>query len=1660
MDKPHKSHSFSRRTLINLIIVLALVQVAILAYLWTLLRPTVPQDASRPTPSFQFQLPSAASTAVPGDAGPTPIPDLAEIVAGPPVPATNYTTRARMFDEEQALAHLAYLADDERGGRQPGTPGGWAAGDYIAARFAEYGLQPAGLDSTYFQTFTVPYGQITSLPVLSITPADGEVLTRTYAYRTDYRALTGGYLGAGAGEGPVVWLNECLHDDYAGLNMVGKIALCRYTRNPGVYRQAIEHRVGGLLLFTETEGEPLRRGGYRETAWLPQTLPAYLISETIVKDLLTGTDYTLDDLSLRFAATPLSTTVRMAVSLEEQETVEARNVLGLLPGSGGSTARLSGSTELAEVPECDDEVVVIGAHYDHLGREPDGAITIMNGANDNASGVATILEIARLWQAQGFRPARSVLFAAWDGEEQGLLGSHHYVQDPVYPLTRTVAMLNLDMVGAGEALQIDGEGSVTAQLKASAEVYGITTTLTFNGRSDHFSFYQAGVPAAMLIWWPDTVYHTPDDETQAIEPEKLKTVGVLSAHTLAALADGHVELEQAVERLRASIAAGDRELFLAGLDSNDPDLRAAQTAWFDNLWSRELTEVAIEPSRMRVGDGEADVTFTLAYHWADATRREPSASYDVRFVQRDDTWAFAGYDLDVLSGDTVSVARFSDVPIETSKLLSTTQDAYLTLSADLGLEPITGTRFIYYPNAATMRTIARPAPPPISPLQGGGEREGWLVPSAGLAEIAWGQPITPALANLALNQMGLPPGAAPWLREGLALHYTGKAERRHLPALLSDGVLPSLLDFPALDDVPAIEARPLRAQAWSLTEYLLDRYDTDGLRALCAAWGQSGDPDAAFRQGLGLSPARFESAWRTNRLDPLRADAEAIQATIAARAEAVLDGDAAGFLATVTPADPVLRTEERNWFADLADHPVLSYTAAGQVVGWSPGGGEAIVALSAGSVISGGQTGRVAYDARFVRDGNRWLYAGVDWNKHASDHFVLKYQAHDKTWAQQVLQLAEAAYNQVTADLGVTSPLSREVKIYEDEELFRTSVFLSLPDWTTGWTEPGEAIKFRLRENDERFIQGAIAQELTHQVLFAQRLETPWLHEGIAIYEAGRVTPLGTHWTAGQHLPIVQETVRRHREFPLDAMPSYEDLLQEQVELFCGQSWSAVSFIVERYGLTGLRRLIAQTVASGDAATGLRTALGVDPERFHADWREYVLAAGVPDDLMPLARRFAPRRALAHVSLLSSPEYGGREAGTPEADLAAATIANQFAALGLEPVGDPLTGTETSELNYLQRGYLQKFPISHTHLITTPTLTLLDAGGVVLHEFAYREDFLESAGEGIAEGELVWVHAGDLEGMRFGGAVVLERDVRAPAARAAQLEDHGAGGLIIVTDKDPDDLLVTHVRPAAGSEAVIPVFEITEAAFETLLERMGIEYRDLVSSPPALPLGVQARQALVRSPITTTLTANVLGLLPGSDPRLADEVLVVGAHYDHVGQSPDGLYFPGANRNGSGVGALLEMARVWQAAGYRPARSVLFATWGAEELDGAGVAHYMAHPAVPITQTVGVIALDSIAAGKGHKLLFYGTRDHDLPLIQRVEASAAQLDRRAWRRGSTGEGWHTSFNSARIPTLKFIWDGAEGTFYLPSDNAANVDPERLASSGEILTLVTAWLAGQ
>lgn len=213
--------------------------------------------------------------------------------------------------------------------------------------------------------------------------------------------------------------------------------------------------------------------------------------------------------------------------------VTGRNVIGLLRGSD---------------PARRDEVVVVGAHYDHLGTGVVGSLSperrgeVHNGADDNASGTAALLEIARQLAARP--PARSVLFIAFSGEELGLLGSTHYVREPVVPLSRTVAMLNLDMVGRLREGRLLALGAATAT-EFPAILDSLNQTAGFDlrasgdgyGRSDHAAFYLARMPVLHFFTDLHDDYHRASDDAHLVNAGGLAQVATFVARTTRALAD-------------------------------------------------------------------------------------------------------------------------------------------------------------------------------------------------------------------------------------------------------------------------------------------------------------------------------------------------------------------------------------------------------------------------------------------------------------------------------------------------------------------------------------------------------------------------------------------------------------------------------------------------------------------------------------------------------------------------------------------------------------------------------------------------------------------------------------------------------------------------------------------------------------------------------------------------------------------------------------------------------------------------------------------------------------------------------------------------------------------------------------------------------------------
>ena len=217
---------------------------------------------------------------------------------------------------------------------------------------------------------------------------------------------------------------------------------------------------------------------------------------------------------------------------EGNETGIAENVVAKIPGSD---------------PELAGEVIVIGAHIDHLGFEGDD---IYRGADDNASGSAVVLELARMFQRCGLAPKRTLLFVEWNAEEMGLVGSRHYVENPLLPLEDTIAVYNFDMVGGGDGTGVllfggddDENRWLTDLMISAADAAGLTHVIELVPQklaSDHAPFVEIGIPICWGFARPDPHpgYHSPDDDIGNIKIDSLRAVSELFWAALRPLAMG------------------------------------------------------------------------------------------------------------------------------------------------------------------------------------------------------------------------------------------------------------------------------------------------------------------------------------------------------------------------------------------------------------------------------------------------------------------------------------------------------------------------------------------------------------------------------------------------------------------------------------------------------------------------------------------------------------------------------------------------------------------------------------------------------------------------------------------------------------------------------------------------------------------------------------------------------------------------------------------------------------------------------------------------------------------------------------------------------------------------------------------------------------------
>jgi aminopeptidase YwaD len=495
--------------------------------------------------------------------------------------AVPYSAVVSGLSPTRYLQDVWYLSRDEMRGRGDGAPELDQAAGYIAEQFKAAGLQPAGDGGTYFQNFEITTGATFGAK------NEFEIAGHKLTIDSDFVPIK--FSETAAFEGPLVFAGygitapEYKYDDYAGIDVTGKIVVVfRYepqenepssvfngtglTPHASFINKAINarmHGAKGIVFLTPpvTHSEEDVGAATRQVEAADAGIPAVHVKRAPIEDALkaAGKDLAALQTAIDKDLQPQSfdlPAVRVRIQTDvtrERKTV--KNVVAALPGSD---------------PVLKNQWLVLGAHYDHLGLGERDSLApsligqIHHGADDNASGTAGVMELARVAHEYKVAWKRSVLFMAFAGEEIGLLGSSYFVNHPTVPIADIDGMINLDMIGRlnNNRLFVGGVGtspSYKPMVDEFNKIVGLNVESTQSGygSSDHTSFNAKKIPVLFFFSGLHSDYHKPSDTYDKINAAgavKVLSLVYLTADRLATEAQrlSYVEVRQPQQAARGA----------------------------------------------------------------------------------------------------------------------------------------------------------------------------------------------------------------------------------------------------------------------------------------------------------------------------------------------------------------------------------------------------------------------------------------------------------------------------------------------------------------------------------------------------------------------------------------------------------------------------------------------------------------------------------------------------------------------------------------------------------------------------------------------------------------------------------------------------------------------------------------------------------------------------------------------------------------------------------------------------------------------------------------------------------------------------------------------------------------------------------------------------
>lgn len=451
---------------------------------------------------------------------------------------------AQAFDGGRVYEHVEHLAAMD--GRGIGQEGGAEAADYIAEQFEKYGLEPGWRHNSYLYDQEMRMVRPVEQPVLTLLDAGGQPMT-TYQHQGDFGFSIQGHGGSGHATAPITVIgfdrqyNTLAWDDYRGLDLRGRIVLLVRGNAPSEFStEALIRGAVGVLWVTNDNPSSIRsqiqladpEGDYLESPTIPifRILP-HVAADLVAADLTSLTDFLAgetpqDQSGAGWFTADLKSQVTMSLALGEVETLQVPSIIGYLPGSDLDVA---------------DQLVILFAPYDGLGLDPDG--TVFQAANQGATGVGMMLELARLWQEQGLEARRTTMFVAWGGGELDASGAREWLENPFnFRHLRSQAtrsniipsmLLQLNNLGGGrDWIQIRTSSS-SGQLMALIEEISDETGLPLLDEETPFrpsrGIVSSRIPDYASFGWATENIVPADDTLANIDRDKLSHFGEMFA---------------------------------------------------------------------------------------------------------------------------------------------------------------------------------------------------------------------------------------------------------------------------------------------------------------------------------------------------------------------------------------------------------------------------------------------------------------------------------------------------------------------------------------------------------------------------------------------------------------------------------------------------------------------------------------------------------------------------------------------------------------------------------------------------------------------------------------------------------------------------------------------------------------------------------------------------------------------------------------------------------------------------------------------------------------------------------------------------------------------------------------------------------------------------